>query len=407
MHVVLFEDHHVEDLYPVSLSRPAWAVTCGVRNLRDTVTACGCTVTTIVRPHLARIVASGGAPVPPPDGPALFLNASLVPDVRLVRRLLDLAGKGDPFMVTCGDRVAAALLREGASLAESARPDDIAERLLLQKLPLCETAAAFLCYPFDIVRHHMDIFGANLEHLIGLRPFREIAKGVFAGENVKVPATAQLHAEAGPIVLDEGVVILDFALLVGPVYVGRHSRIIERATVKEMTCIGPTCKIGGEIEASVIEGYSNKQHHGFLGHSHVGSWVNMGAGTSNSDLKNTYGSIRVQIGEKRIDSGMQFFGCVIGDHSKTAINTSIFTGKIVGVASMLYGFVTTNVPSFCNYARSFGEITGIDVETAVETQRRMFKRRKVEQTELDIALMRDLHRLTERDRGLAAEPISL
>ena len=151
--------------------------------------------------------------------------------------------------------------------------------------------------------------------------------------------------------------VADFTYLVGPVHVGARSRIIERASLKEHVCIGETCKIGGEVEASIIESYTNKQHHGFLGHSWVGSWVNLGAGTSNSDLKNTYGEVRLEYPHRRVETGMQFLGCIIGDYAKSAINTSIFTGKIIGVSSMLYGFVGSNVPSFCNYARSFGQIT--------------------------------------------------
>jgi glucose-1-phosphate thymidylyltransferase len=197
--------------------------------------------------------------------------------------------------------------------------------------------------------------------------------------------------------------ILDFAYLVGPVYMGPGSRMIERSSVKEHVSIGHTCKIGGEVECSTIEPYTNKQHHGFLGHSWIGSWVNMGAGTSNSDLKNTYGEVRVEHGGRRLETGMQFFGCVMGDYSKTAINTSIFTGKIVGVSSMLYGFVGQNVPSFCNYAKSFGQVTECTLEQAIITQKRMFGRRNVEQREEDIQLLRDVYDLTREDRQLAAE----
>ena len=129
------------------------------------------------------------------------------------------------------------------------------------------------------------------------------------------------------------------------------------AVLKDGVAIGARAKIGGEIEASIVEPLSNKQHHGFLGHSYVGSWVNLGAGTSNSDLKNTYGSVTMDYGGRRVPSGMQLVGCFIGDYAKTAVNTGIFTGKAIGVCSMAYGFVTTNVPGFTNYARSLGQVT--------------------------------------------------
>ena len=203
-----------------------------------------------------------------------------------------------------------------------------------------------------------------------------------------MPPTAVFHSEDGPIVLDDGVRVLDFCYFSGPVYVGPRSRIIERSSVKEFTSIGHTCKIGGEVEASSIEPYTNKQHHGFLGHAYVGSWVNLGAGTSNSDLKNTYGEVRFEQKGQRLETGLQFLGCIVGDFSKSAINTSIFTGKSIGVCSMLYGYVGQNVPSFCNYARSFGQVTEVALAQATTTQQRMFARRGVEQTADDVELLR-------------------
>jgi len=171
--------------------------------------------------------------------------------------------------------------------------------------------------------------------------------------------------------------------------------------------LGHTTKIGGEIEASIVEPYTNKQHHGFLGHSYLGSWVNLGAGTCNSDLKNTYGKVNMEYGGEKVDTGMQFVGCMMGDYAKTAINTSIFTGKTVGVCSMVYGFVTTNVPSFVNYARSFGQVTELPPEVMQQTQQRMFSRRDVEQRSHDIQLLHDMYELTREERQLAGDPLSL
>jgi glucose-1-phosphate thymidylyltransferase len=104
---------------------------------------------------------------------------------------------------------------------------------------------------------------------------------------------------------------------------------------------------------------------------------------------------------------MQFLGCIVGDYAKSAINTGIFTGKTVGACSMLYGFVTTNVPSFVNYARSFGQVTEASVEIVVKTQARMFARSNVEQRPCDIQLLYDMYELTRHERQIAGEPLSL
>ena len=177
--------------------------------------------------------------------------------------------------------------------------------------------------------------------------------------------------------------------------------------LKPGVSVGPMSKVGGEIEASVIEAFSNKQHTGYLGHSYLGRWVNLGAGTSNSNLKNTYGTVRMDVAGRRIDTGMQFMGCVIGDFTKSAINTGIFTGKLIGSCSMLYGFVTTNVPSFVNYARSFGEVTELSPLIMAQTQKRAFLRRGIEQQDWHVRLLHDMYEIASAGRQLADRPVSL
>ena len=407
MNCIIFEDQYVESNYPATLSRPAFAITCGVTNLYETARLLGCRIRTVLREYLTETAARQFPSAESADGPTLYLNAALVPDVRIVRKLLAMAEEGAAFLVPSGRRAAAAFLPDGPALAQGARPETVSPFLLEQKPPLREAEMPTIDYPFDLVRYHNQIFQANLAGRLEGGGYRRLSEGVHVGEGVKIANTAVLHPEEGPIVLEDNVTVMDFAYLSGPLYVGPNSRIIERSSVKENPAIGHACKIGGEVEESVIEAYTNKQHHGFLGHTYVGSWVNLGAGTSNSDLKNTYGTVRMDVRGERVETGMQFLGCIIGDFSKSAINTSIFTGKIVGVSSMLYGFVTTNVPSFCNYARSFGQVTEVSVDTAIETQKRMFVRREVEQTPEDIALLHAMYDRTRNERIMAAGPLSL
>lgn len=215
------------------------------------------------------------------------------------------------------------------------------------------------------------------------------------------------NTKKGPILLDEHAMVGPFCYLSGPAYLGKHARINEHSAIKDGVALGHTTKIGGEVEASVVEAYSNKQHHGFLGHSYLGSWINLGAGTCNSDLKNTYGVVKMEYRGEQVATGMQFVGCMIGDYAKTAINTGIFTGKTIGTCSMVYGFVTTNVPSFVNYARLFGQVTELTPEVMVATQQHMFLRRKVTQRPCDIQLLHAMYELTRHERQLAGEPLSL
>ena len=403
--IILFEDRYVDDMSPITLTRPAFAVTCAAWNLHEVAALAAPRVSHVVRKHLDPTAARRFPKSPAGAGPVLFVNASVAPDTRYADRLAELLADGAPFACTSGQRVTAALLPPDQEVPADLSPERVTPFLLDLDLPLHdEEPFETFDYPFHVVDALARLFPANIERRLAEGRYDEVREGVFAGEGVRIAETAVFHAEDGPIVLGENVRVLDFTYLYGPLYVGPNSRIIERSSVKEFTSIGHTCKIGGEVEASIIEPYTNKQHHGFLGHAYIGSWVNMGAGTSNSDLKNTYGKVRVELGDRKVDTGMQFLGCIMGDYSKTAINTSIFTGKIIGVGSMLYGYVGQNVPSFCNYTRSFGQITECSLDQAIVTQGRMFARRGVEQTEEDIALLADVFERTRRERRISSEP---
>ena len=407
--IVLFEDHLLDDMTPISLTRPAFAVTCACYTLRDVARAAGGTVSWIVREHLVKTTAHQG-PRPELDSaaPLLFLNASVVPDIRYAGRVRELWERGEPFVATVGSRVSAALVPAGTALPAVLTAEGVTPWLLEMKLPLHEEELfRTLDHQFEVVKYLEPLFAENLAHRVRTGSYQEVAPRVYTADNVSVARTAVLRTRDGPIVFEKDVEVADFAYLVGPVYVGARTRVIERASLKEHVCIGETCKIGGEVEASIVESYTNKQHHGFLGHSWVGSWVNLGAGTSNSDLKNTYGEVRLEFPHRRVETGMQFLGSIIGDYAKSAINTSIFTGKIIGVSSMLYGFVGANVPSFCNYARSFGQITECPVDQALLIQKRMFARRGITQTPEDVALMKDVFELTRSERLISDEPPAL
>jgi len=253
-------------------------------------------------------------------------------------------------------------------------------------------------WPHEVVSWHMRLMPENLERRIAAGDFTQQQDGVFLAEGATLGPHAVIDCSEGPILLDRNVRVGPFCYLSGPVYAGPGARVIEHAALKDGVALGHTVKIGGEVEASVIEPYTNKQHHGFLGHSYLGSWINLGAGTCNSDLKNTYGSINVEYHGKRVPTNMQFMGSIIGDYAKTAINTGIFTGKVIGVGSMLYGFVTNNVPSFVNYARLFGQLAELPPEVMISTQQRMFARRQVEQRECDKQLILDMFELTAHER---------
>lgn len=260
-------------------------------------------------------------------------------------------------------------------------------------------------FPHQIIILNKLICKENLELMS--KKFEVLEKNVFIKPNVKIEKNVVFNCENGPIIIDDKAIIKPLTYIKGPVYIGKGTIINENSSIKDCSIIGDVCKIGGEIEESIIMNYSNKQHHGYLGNSVIGSWVNLGAGTSNSDLKNTYGFIKVIDGNnKTIQTKERFLGCVIGDQSKTSINTSIFTGKIIGVNSYLYNLVNENVSSFINYTKNIGiNNSEFRLDKAIEIQKIIMNRRKLEQKKEEIDLLKNVFNVTkkERDMSLRAE----
>jgi UDP-N-acetylglucosamine diphosphorylase/glucosamine-1-phosphate N-acetyltransferase len=135
------------------------------------------------------------------------------------------------------------------------------------------------------------------------------------------------------VLIDRGAVVQAFSRIEGPCHIGADTQVLG-ANVR-VSSIGPQCRIGGEVEGSIVQGFSNKAHDGFLGHSYLGEWVNFGAGTVTSDLRTDYGPIRVHIAGKKIDTGLIKIGSFVGDHTKTSVHTLLNTGTVVGPFSLL------------------------------------------------------------------------
>ncbi len=419
MNIVCFEDQLVTKLTPATLARPAYAVTCASLRLVDWLRFLKGNLSADVRPYLREIQSLDFGLSGPPENvlsaneDLLLVNARLVPRVGLLQTLEKLSLSSDSVVITDpsdGSVLAAKLTREAqaklaagnatATATEGNSPCLDPWSQLAADLPKSSLTLEAFHWPHDIVSWHMKELNRSIEFRLTQQKFREIHPNVFVGEGVSIGDYASINTQDGLILLEDNVRVGPFCYLAGPIYSGHSTRVIEHSALKDGVSLGHTVKIGGEVEASVIEPYTNKQHHGFLGHSYLGSWINLGAGTCNSDLKNTYGKINVEYGEHRVATGMQFFGCVMGDYSKSAINTGIFTGKVIGVCSMMYGFVTANVPSFVNYARLFGQTSTLPAEVMINTQKRMFARRKVDQRACDQQLIKDMFDLTVDDREL-------
>ena len=234
-------------------------------------------------------------------------------------------------------------------------------------------------------------------HLINERAIR-------IGVGSKIKPCAVLDAEEGPIVIGRNVTVNPQCTIQGPCFIGDGSLIQPGAVVREGTAIGPVCKVGGEIDNSILHAYSNKQHDGFLGHSYLGEWINIAADCINSDLKNTYGEVSVPINGVETPTGEMFVGLTMGDHSKAGINLSFATGSVVGFACNIFvsRYPPKFVPSFSWYTDEGRD--AYDAHRGIEVARKVMARRKVRMTAAEERLflaLPDIAHRHERTDGQA------
>ena len=329
-----------------------------------------------------------------------FINASLLPNDALVKRILQLS-QGEAL--TKDDELLAARLDDKAIMRisdETAEGDDIPGFAF-------DGEATLLRRPYDLFGHNAEMIRRDFELVCGSRHSQQLSDTntvlgdhkVFLENNVSCEACI-LNTTDGPIYLGEGATVMEGSLLRGPLAIGPSSKVKMGSKVYGGTSLGPHCTIGGEVSNVVMQGYSNKGHDGFLGNAAIGMWCNIGADTNASNLKNNYAEVRVWDYEEEsfVNSGRQFSGLIMGDHAKCGINTMFNTGTVVGVAANVFGagFPRAFVPDFA-WGGAPKMVTH-QLKKAFETAERMMERRDVVLSEHDRDALEHVYALTSRHR---------
>jgi|TARA_B100001971_G_C18240612_1_gene570593 glucose-1-phosphate thymidylyltransferase len=403
MNIILYENSKVEDLYPITLTRPSFDILCAGMTLYDAVKKVfpKVGIDVLVRKYLSQSAKARFKNSSKKIGKSiLFLDGSIVPDLKQLELLAKKVNKGKSFVIKNKKEIIGAHINLDEHLISKSKiqklkHDEVIGFLESIKMPTQKINLDQLQKPWHAITFNKKILASNLKHRSN--QFSEYEQDVFFGNKVHINEHVVFDASKGPIVIDSGTHIKLFTYLVGPLYIGKNCTINEHASIKE-SCIGDMCKVGGEVDVSIMQGYSNKQHYGVLAYSWVGEWVNLGGGTSTSDLKNTYGTISMH-GE---DTGQLFMGCVIADYAKTSIQAAIMPGRIIGVNSTVLGLVTKDVPSFTNYLGGYGKDVAFDLSVALEVQKRMLLRRNVQPTKLHRALLEKVFEMTNKERKEAA-----
>ncbi len=409
--ICIFEDQFYRHLLPLVYTRPVYELRCGILTLGQKIRRQYPNVETIfhVRKYLSELVRERNPQLQVnavDEKGCLFLNGRLLASNNLMSQI---PLKGEDALYVQGETLVAA--RINAALPEGMR-GVLPETIMISTfggLPSTEIKVKMINYPWDLINNNGQEIVSDF---VSVAPNPEgrirgvVYEGahllnrekIVIGEGSKVKPSVVLDAENGPIFIGNNVTVFPTAVIEGPAFVGDGSLIKIGAKIYENTSIGEVCKVGGEVEASIIHSYSNKQHDGFLGHAYLGQWVNLGACTNNSDLKNNYGSVKLVLDGEEIESGSMFMGLIMGDHSKSSINMMFNTGTVVGVSSNIFGsgFPPKSVPSF-----AWGGANGMetyDLERALGVARRVMGRRKLDLSSSEESVLRLVFELTKKDR---------
>lgn len=388
MNFILFDHTRRSDLLPLTFLRPVADIRIGIFTIREKWEKyLDSKTSTLTEKYLRKKY-----PIIEEED-NIIINGSVCPNPGLVEDVLSLA----PGQILFQDDVIIAM---HLPAGEIERLDDDK----LNEDQMKETKCQFIK-----INNTWDIFSYNGQALED--DFRLASEGrkskslsstnqligdkIFIEEGARIECS-MLNSATGPIYIGKDSEIMEGSMIRGPFSLGEHAALKMGAKIYGPTTIGPYCKVGGEINNSVLFGYSNKAHDGFMGHSVIGEWCNIGADTNTSNLKNTYENVKIwNYADKTfVETGKQFCGLIMGDHSKCGINTMFNTGTVIGISSNIFGtgYQRNFIPSFV-----WGGTSGYkayDIEKAIEVARRVYARRGMEFNEADEQIFRSAYSRT-------------
>ena len=396
MNYILFDDYARNNLLPLTFTRPVADLLTGILTIRQKWE-------TYLKAETSSLTSddylSEKFPMVKGDH-NILINGSILPNQRLAELILKLK----PNQALLGNDTIIALHVMGENLDKIGEGDT-------EGIEEVEVKAEFtkINYAWDLFNNNPKCISEDFDLITKGRKSAPISKTnrVISPENIFVEEGAtiehcNLNAANGPIYIGRNAQIWEGASLRGPVSIGDYAIVKMNSIIYPGTTIGTHAKAGGEIENSIIMAYSNKPHSGYLGHSVIGEWCNIAAGTNVANLNNTYKSVKMwnYTQARFIDTGLQFCGLVMGDHSKTGINTSINTGSVIGVSTNVFGHGFQR-----NFVSSFmwggpGGYAGYDINKAIETAAEMYKRRDIPFSPVEKEILGKIYELTKDNMKL-------
>ena len=383
MQLVFSDAQFWEDFLPLTFTRPVAEMRCGILTFSERWQKL---LETSEISYLTEDFLQEKFPKPEKKE-SLFIVPNFLPNENVLNQIKDL--KLGEALVYENELLAAKVDMDNFSLNQIEKMTDIHEELLLFKQPtdLFSFNEKAIDFDFELLTK-----GRASQELSATNGFLGNAEDLFIEEGATIEFST-LNTKTGKIYIGKNAEVMEGCNLRGPIALCEDSKFNLGAKIYGATTIGPHCKVGGEVNNIVIFGYSNKGHDGFVGNSVIGEWCNLGADTNSSNLKNNYASVKLwNYRTKRfVDTGLQFAGLIMGDHSKTAINTQFNTGTVVGVAANIFkiGFPPNLIENF-----SWGGMKGDEkfkLEKAYEVAEKAMARRKVPFTENDRNILKYIY----------------
>ncbi|MBN2417059.1 hypothetical protein JXO52_14565 [bacterium] len=404
LQLCIFEDDAFHQFFPLTLTRPVYELRYGMMRVADRLAALypGSTVSFFCREELAADLQerNPGVPVNRVEGEELLLLNGSVRDVETLAEAVDPEGGG--IVYRAGDRVAAVrcsavdLRKRGCERGGPVTAADWGD------FPERSVSIDLARYCWDYLTDNRRQLEADFTRMGGAGIEGTVMEGVHLADpgririargSVVKPGSV-IDAGDGPVWIAEDVTVSANTVISGPVYIGPGSIIRPGARITGPVSLGPVCRIGGEVGNAVIQGYTSKQHDGYLGGAFLGEWINLGANTTNSDLKNNYSPVRAVINGRDVDTGLRSFGLLMGDHSKTAIGTRLNTGTVIGVCCNIFsgGFPPKFIPSFTWQGDGAGR--PYELDKALATADIVMRRREISLTGNGRGLLESVYRQT-------------
>ena len=402
MNIVIFEDSNIENLFPFSINHPSFEIRCGIHTNIERIVKCFDDDTNfflIIRKELQDIYQKKYPRyfINPPNLPkGIYLNGAVIWNQNDIDKVIN------GFAFSCSGNLISfnntSIIPEDTESFFQGFSKIVNDLFDKMSKVTSDIDVYYITYLWDVIYYSENIF-LNDKKKISSSKLGEIHSSVvfinddeiYISKHSQIGPNVVLDARKGNIFIDEHVIVKSGTIVEGPTYIGKGSIINPGTKLLGNVSIGHKCKIGGEVTNSIFQGYVNKQHDGFIGHSFIGEWVNIGANTNNSNLKNNYSKVNFKFSheDKDIKTNKLFLDVMIGDYSRTGISTMLNTGTYIGLGANVfgYGFQKKYIPSF-----AWGEGEAVDFSKLIKTIEIMKSRRESKLEEIEIIFLENLYK---------------